>query len=312
MGNSPVNCPTPILYLIFNRPDLQERSFASIQAARPSQLFIAADGPRAEKGGEAALCQQARAIVDQVDWPCQVQTLFRDENLGCRRAVSSAIDWFFQHVEEGIILEDDCVADSTFFRFCDELLDCYRNDLRVMSITGNNFQNGSQRGKSAYYFSYHFHCWGWATWRRAWRLYDRDLTTLNDVEDSGYLHALLGEAGGKYWLEKLSDVKSGRINTWDTIFLYSCWINHGLTVTPNVNLVTNIGFDERATHTKSGDAHAMSSIGNHLKFPLDHPNHVRRDIAADTFVQQTQFQKPNLKFRIWRGTSRFLGLDRTT
>ena len=159
---------TPVLFLIFNRPELTEKVFQKIQDAQPKYLFVAADGPRDNKYGEKDLCEKTRAVVlENITWECEVKTLFRTENLGCRTAVSSAINWFFENVEEGIILEDDTVPDNSFFSYCQALLEKYRNHEQIMMITGDNFQDGIKRGNGSYYFSRYVHIWGWASWRRA-------------------------------------------------------------------------------------------------------------------------------------------------
>jgi hypothetical protein len=157
---------TPIAFFIFNRPDTTARVFEAIRQAQPSKLLVVADGPRSTRPGEAEKCAATRAIIDQVDWECEVLTNYSDVNLGCRHRVSSGLDWVFEQVEEAIILEDDCLPHPTFFRFCEELLEWYRHDHRIVAISGDNFQNGHQSGEFSYYFSRYVHIWGWATWRR--------------------------------------------------------------------------------------------------------------------------------------------------
>lgn len=166
---------TPVLFVVFNRPETTSRVFNSIRNARPARLYVAADGPRAMREGEAQRCVEVRRIASAVDWPCEVRTLFRDENIGCRRSVSGAISWFFEHEPEGIILEDDCLPDASFFSYCATLLERYRIEPRVMAITGNNFQPSMEGYSASYYYSIYNHVWGWASWRRAWALYDADM-----------------------------------------------------------------------------------------------------------------------------------------
>ena len=166
---------SPILFLIFNRPETTKKVFSAIKEVQPPRLYIAADGPRSEQPDEADHCELARTIATKVDWDCEVKTLFRDQNLGIRIAVSQAIDWFFEQEPEGIILEDDCLPDQSFFWFCKELLEKYRNDTRIMHIGGTNFQFGKNRTNYSYYFSRYAHIWGWASWRRAWEYYDEKL-----------------------------------------------------------------------------------------------------------------------------------------
>jgi GT2 family glycosyltransferase len=162
---------TAILILLFNRPETTIRVFDKISQIKPQRLYIASDGPRKNFDGEKEKVKKVREIATRVDWPCEVKTLFRNENLGCKKGVSSAITWFFEQEEQGIILEDDCVPNLDFFTFCESLLDRYAEDERVSVITGNNFQNNKWRGDASYYFSKYNHCWGWASWRRSWKDY---------------------------------------------------------------------------------------------------------------------------------------------
>ena len=157
----------PVLFCIFNRPELTARVFESIRARQPHQLFIASDGPRDSNSDDVTKVEAARQIVSRVDWECDVSTRFLSENLGCKHAMSSAISWAFEKTEDLIILEDDCLPHASFFGYCDSLLDRYRNEDSVMMISGNNFQP-SRRSDASYYFSRWTHIWGWATWKRAW------------------------------------------------------------------------------------------------------------------------------------------------
>jgi hypothetical protein len=290
-------CP-PILFIIFNRPDLTEQVFESIRQAQPRQLFIAADGPRPNVSTDVSLCALTRQIADRVDWECDVHTLFRDVNLGCKRGVSSAITWFFEHVEAGIILEDDCVPHPSFFRFCAELLDYYRDDERVMLISGNNFQQGQQRTPYSYYFSRYHHIWGWATWRRAWQCYDGGLKYWPDLRDTPWLLDIHGsEVAAAYWKGIFDKAYAGEVDTWDFPWLYSCWAQNSLAILPEINLVSNIGFDERATHTKSASHKVTNLPAVAMQFPLRHPPFVIRNFVADRFSSDTHYlPKPALSF----------------
>lgn len=316
MGDLMNECPA-VLFLIFNRPDLVEQSFSRIREAKPAQLFVAADGPRANREGEAGLCNQARTIVEKVDWDCEVKTLFRDDNLGCRRAVSSAITWFFEHVEEGIILEDDCVADLSFFRFSAELLERYRDDERIMCVTGNNFQDGIPRGDASYYFSIYNHCWGWASWRRAWSLYDAELSALLELTDQQFLEGFQRPLVAKYWSNCFHAVLKNEVDSWAYVWTFSCWANSGLTAIPNVNLVKNIGFDERATHTTGGVSPLANMATHSVISPLEHPANVLRHQLADQWTEDTTFEirapspPPTLAQRIRRRVKRFLFTSET-
>jgi hypothetical protein len=292
----------PILYIIFNRPDLMEPSFARIRAARPAQLFIAADGPRLDRAGEAAACAEARRIVEQVDWPCEVKTLFREQNLGCRQSVSSAITWFFAHVEAGIILEDDCVADASFFPFCAELLERYRADERVMMISGDNFLPKSFKKKASYYFSRYPHCTGWASWRDRWQKYADFSASWPAVRESAQLHgAFSSERERRYWLRKFDWCFNGSLDSWATIWSAACWYNGGLTVLPSVNLVQHIGWGEAATHTKAMRTDIWRAAES-MPFPLAHPVDVVRNKRADAFTERFLFSgiRPPLRQRLQR------------
>ncbi len=241
---------TPILFLVFNRPDTTKQVFEAIRKAKPTKLFVAADGPRLDKEGENEKCEEVRKIATQIDWDCELTTLFREENFGCGKSVSEAITWFFEHVEEGIILEDDCLPAESFFNYCTELLHKYRNDEKIMHIGGSNFQNGIKRGGGDYYFSSIPHIWGWATWKRAWDKYD---FTLNGYYDNDCLE-MLNNLYRKnhiinYWINIFNAMSKGMIDTWDYQWHYTLLENNGMSISPNINLVSNIGFGIDATHT---------------------------------------------------------------
>lgn len=293
----------PILLIIFNRPETTNRVFDSVSVVKPSQLFVAADGPRPDRAGEVEQCRLTREIVHRINWPCDLKILFRDENLGCKNAVSSAISWFFDHVDEGIILEDDCLPSKSFFAFCSLLLEKYRDDERIMMISGNNFQDDIQRGEASYYFSRIFHIWGWATWRKAWEKYDETLLDL-DVAclQKKLVDVLHDENLALSWLHALCQVKAGVTNTWDYIWAANCLLNNGLSVTPNKNLVTNIGFGAGGTHTF--EAHSScANIARHEIADLIHPDTVECHEQADNLEYKNLYPvKPNmsLAYRVRR------------
>jgi hypothetical protein len=273
---------TPVVFIIFNRPDLTQIVFDAIRQAKPTQLFVIADGSRFPE--ESERCQQSRQIIKQVDWDCQVLTNYADTNLGCRKRVSSGINWVFEHVEEAIILEDDCLPHPSFFRYCQELLDYYREDKRIWCISGNNFQDGQCRGNGSYYFSNYNHCWGWASWRRAWQQYDHALSNWPTAKDGHYLKSILdSELEIKYWgdiFERLATL--GQPNSWAYPWTFTCWQNSGLTVLPNVNLVSNIGCRSDGTHIKGDSKLAnlpVQDIGE-----ICHPSLFVRDRGADEYT----------------------------
>lgn len=283
---------TPIAFIIFNRPDTTERVFAEIAKARPPKLLVVADGPRINRPGEAERCIQTRAIIERVNWECEVLTNFSDINLGCKNRVSSGIDWVFEQVPEAIILEDDCLPDPTFFRFCEELLERYRDDERIGMISGDNFQFGRQRTDASYYFSRYTHIWGWASWRRAWHHYDRDASVWPLLRDGGWLNTLVRKTGErKHWAKVFQDVHEGRIDTWDYQWGLTLWAQGMLSIMPNANLISNIGFGVEATHTVAASIYADMKT-EPINFPLSHPNIVLPHADADEFTAQEMFERP--------------------
>lgn len=275
----------PVLFIIFNRPDTTQQVFAAIRKAAPAQLFIAADGPRAHKPGESEVCEQTRAVVQQIDWPCEVQTLFRPQNLGVNKGVTDAIDWFFTHVEEGIILEDDCVPHPDFWEYNRLLLEKYRHNKVIKMIGANNFQQGTARGQGSYYFSAIPHIWGWATWKRAWQEYDMQIAaTLSVKAGQQLISQLFPEKPAQvFWLKMLQYLREERpAITWDYRLPYCIWQHNGLTIIPNVNLVTNIGFNAAAT-TSTDSNNPLANMPVQPILPLKHPDTVIRDTEADLF-----------------------------
>ncbi len=279
---------TPVAFLIFNRPDTTARVFEAIRQAQPPKLLVVADGPRLDRLGEAEKCATTRAIIDRVDWECDVLTNYSDVNLGCRHRVSSGLDWVFEHVEEAIILEDDCLPHPTFFRFCEELLERYRHDDRIVAVSGDNFQSGQHKKEFSYYFSRYIHIWGWATWRRVWKLYDLDMQQWPVVRDRNWLDSILDSPQAiRYWSSVFQSAYEG-FNTWDYSLVFACWFNRGFTILPNVNLVSNIGFGEDATHTKVSNQ--LTELPTQaMQFPLAHPRRISRHILADNFTENQQF-----------------------
>jgi|SRR5688572_18223107 len=275
---------TPILFLVFNRTDTTPKVFEKIRQVKPAKLFIAADGPREGKEGEKEKCEEVRRLVlDGVDWPCDVKTLFRDQNLGCGLAVSGAISWFFENVEEGIILEDDCLPDPSFFNFCKTLLDKYRHEEKIKIISGNNFQMGNWRGDGSYFFSILPHIWGWATWKRTWAQYRYSLSYLDDQSVDQLLDRHFRRKKEKKYFKKIFfSVKNNEVDTWDYSLSFSVWHSNGLNVLPNQNLVSNIGFGENATNTKNIES-ILAQIPVYTMLDLKHPESITLNEQADQF-----------------------------
>jgi hypothetical protein len=290
---------SPILFLIFNRPDLSQRVFARIKEAKPQKLYIAADGPRNDHPDDERLCAEARKVTEKLDWECELHTLYREENLGCGHAVKTAIDWFFENEESGIILEDDCLPDLSFFPYCAELLERYKNDERIGVISGDLFINKS-RIKESYYFTNFPHMWGWATWKRVWNNYDFNIRDWPKVRHTNMLKRKIGS---RYYVEKWESIFNrtydGKIDTWDYQFAFMLFTQNQLCIAPRVNLVSNIGFDSRATHTKNPGDKASDHKAESIMFPLSHPQEIKIDIHKERKDLIFRFgQAPTLSERL--------------
>jgi len=274
---------TPILFLIFNRPGTTQEVFNAIKKQRPKYLYVAADGARETKEGEKEICLKTRDIINQIDWDCELKTLFRDKNLGCGKAISSAITWFFEQVEYGIILEDDCLPDDSFFPFCEELLIRYKDDDRIGHISGDNFLPNIVSSELSYDFCSFAHIWGWASWRRVWKNYDVSFSFWNKGNKNDLFVNLREKI---YFSSFISDVISGKnnINTWDIQHLFMLRLQSQLSIYPTKNLVVNIGLGEQnATHT--GTSSSKYEIkGEKIDFPLKHPDYFLRNKKIDIYT----------------------------
>lgn len=289
-----------VVLIVFNRPETTRQVFAAIAAARPSRLFLIADGPRADRLGEAERCAEVRQIISSVDWPCQVETNFASENMGCRRRVISGLNWVFSIVEEAIILEDDCLPDPSFFLYCADLLARYRNRPQVSMISGFNALEKDFPFEFSYYYSLLYHVWGWATWRRAWSQYDERLSAWPEIKKTGMLYELFPRKDFVvHWTQIFDGMHAGTgPNTWDYQWVYTCWMRNWLSVVPSRNLVQNIGFGADATHTRKPDAIQTLPAGS-VRFPLTHPPAIT---AWTEFALQVQRQiyTPDIPTRIVR------------
>jgi hypothetical protein len=283
---------SPVALFVFNRPESTARVFDAIRAARPPVLLVVADGPRDGRADDRAACAATRALIDGADWPCDIRREFAAANMGCRSRLASGLTWVFGQVPEAIILEDDCVPDQTFFPFCDELLERYRDDRRVAQVSGANNQKGRNRGPHSYFFSRYNGVWGWASWRRAFELYDPGISRWPELRDSDWLTRMLGNrAQVEYWTRIFQDTYDGRIDTWDYQWVFAAWVHDMLSVVPNRNLVRNIGFGAGATHTRGQDTFANDRL-EAIAFPLDHPPRVARDARADRFTERLEYTEP--------------------
>ncbi len=280
---------SPIALSVFNRPESTERVMETIRAARPKQLFVFADGPRTDE--EAGLCTQARTLVENVDWDCEAKYDYSQSNLGARRRYASGVDWVFSHVEDAIVLDDDCVADPTFFTFCDQMLEQYRDDPRIMMVCGTNYLGQWKSDRQSYHFSYFGAVWGWATWRRAWKLYDGSMDAWGDEEVREGIRALLED-------EELYALQARRFDrlyhetqdrhSWDLPWSLTRLAHGGLTVMPSVNLVQNLGnTDGRGLPPE----HPLANLAvGSLAFPLRPPRALRVDREYDRLHMRRIFE----------------------
>ena len=283
---------TPIAFIIFNRPSVTAEVFEAIRSVRPKRLLVIADGPRSDiehPDQEAQLVAQTRQIIETVDWECEVLTNFANENMGCKQRVATGLDWAFEQAEELIVLEDDCLPCPTFFPYCEQLLERFRDDPRVMMISGDNFQDQS-RTEASYYFSRWAHIWGWASWRRAWQHFDLELSSWPSLKQSRRLQPVFDSLEEyEYWASVLDRQRAGEIDTWDFPWAYACWQQRGLTVLPDQNLVSNLGFGPEATHTQDPSSR-LANLPTKPLYELVHPNEVAPNREADRFTWETIFR----------------------
>ena len=293
-GTSALPPRAPVLFLVFNRPDVTAKVFEAIRAAQPPRLYVAADGPRPDKTGEAERVAQTRQIATAVDWPCEVHTLFRDENLGCKMAVSGAITWFFEHEERGIILEDDCLPAPSFFPYCEALLERYKDDTRIWHISGTNPLTTAAPVSNEYHFSRYCRIWGWATWRRAWSMYDVTMADWPAAQQSELLASLLSPRSARHHRTVFSRTHSGKIDTWDYQWFF-VQLRQGLSIDPGANLISNLGFGETATHTFDPDNPFSQLPTGEMHFPLQEPPAFHPDARRDLAWERMAFGSGKLR-----------------
>ena len=296
---------TPVLFLVFNRLDTTKQVFDAIKKAKPPRLYIGSDGQREQKLGEAEKVKAVREyVLNSIDWDCEVKTLFREKNLGCKYAVSSAVTWFFEYEDMGIILEDDCLPSLSFFKFCEELLIRYKDDKRIWHIGGCNFQDGIKRGDADYYFSAINHIWGWASWADRWKFYDKEL---ENIQGSSFINNYWSDKAFKYWEKIFWKMKNKEIDTWDYQWTFSMWKNNGIAILPNVNMISNIGFGiDSRSKLKKPDKNI-----NRKRYEIDlinikHPLILERNIRADIYtIKEAFFISNNIISKIKNKIIRF-------
>lgn len=275
---------TPILLIIFNRPDKVKRLINSLRTIKPSTIFISADGPRDSVPNDKERCAEARLAISEIDWPCTLHTNFHKKNTGADFGPEKAINWFFEHVEEGIILEDDCIPHPDFFNFAETMLSTYRKNDQIMMISGNNFQNGIKRSDGSYYFSKYPSTWGWASWKRAWKYYDTKTSHYSDFIKKKKIDTICQTSiEKKFWLKFFDQIHNGKLEHWDVKWLFAIWNNGGISITPNVNLVQNIGFGKDATHTFNEKEKVMVVKTTALN-TIIHPTKIYINKEADAYL----------------------------
>jgi len=263
---------TPILLIVFNRPGTTQRCFDQIKKFKPKFLFVAADGPRPGNPDDRRKCEATRLIFDQVDWACEYRALFSDDNRGCGHGPAEAITWFFNHVEMGIILEDDCLPADSFFGYCSEILEKYRNDERIAIVSGTNPVLSWGNSKKSYIFSTMPNTWGWATWRRAWEKFDYEGTLWETPEGKERVKQTLNSDLYYNHFSKQFDIhfKQTRSDVWDFQWYFCCLYYGSISIFPSINQISNIGFDENATHTNNPSDHKAKLPTFELNLPLRH------------------------------------------
>ncbi|MCX6122126.1 MAG: hypothetical protein NTX44_10990 [Ignavibacteriales bacterium] len=278
----------PILVIAFNRPQSTKKVFDKIRELKPKDLCIAVDGPRNNNPEDLINCENVRDILSNIDWECNVKTLFRDKNLGCKMGVSSSIDWFFQNVEEGIILEDDCIPDPSFFQYCAQLLKMFRDDNRIFSISGSNTLGEWKSDTQDYHFTQHVDVWGWASWRRAWKYFDIKMEDWSDPDVRHHIKKMIGnDILYKQKMKHFNATYGGKIDTWDHQWVFAHYKYSALSIVPSVNLISNIGFGIDATHTKFFYPNISNKEVHNIHTPLRINPHIVVDRAYD--IQVTKY-----------------------
>jgi hypothetical protein len=288
------NFLTPILFITFNRPTHTGRVFDEIKKQKPKYLYVFADGPREGNESDLQKCKKVKSIFDDnIDWDCELKKYYPISNLGCGKGPASAITWFFENVEAGLIFEDDCIPHPDFFEFCKILLNKYKSNTQISFIGGANFQDNQIIGSGSYYFSAGHHgTWGWASWRRSWQYFSYFIKDFNENELKFVLKKYFyNKTQINYWLEIFREVNNDRFNDscWDYQFYYSCWRHGMIAIIPNKNLISNIGFDHLATHTFNFENQFANKTIECI-LPLNHPDYIIQDQSADYYMHRHYVQ----------------------
>jgi hypothetical protein len=279
----------PVLMIAFNRPEKTRRVFEAVRAAAPRRLYVAADGPRADVPSDSDRCTRTRQVFDDVDWPCEVQRLYQPSNLGCRRGVGAAIDWFLANEENGIILEDDCLPTPDFFPYCSALLKRYWDAPEVMMIGGHNPLGKWDENGASYVFSRTAPIWGWATWRRAWARYDPAMTRWGEPKARAVVRSRMPPTEYRITSQRFDSVYEGRRDSWGFGWAFSILVNRGVSVMPARNLVANIGFDSEGTHTRRPWSREGAVSTYPYEGPLRHPPSTTPDDRFERALFRNRF-----------------------
>lgn len=292
---------TPVLLLVFNRPDSTFSVMSILKKIKPQFLYVAADGPRPGNQKDQIKCEEVKKVIfENIDWKCEVKTLFRENNLGCGLAVSSAISWFFEAVPEGIILEDDILPSLSFFSFCEELLIKYRNQSSVMMISGSNLlENLDNKNKESYFFSEYAGIWGWASWRRAWDGYDYRINSWSEENSKNFFKSKYSSGQYLFFKTVFDQVSNGGVDTWDYQWWYHRLMNKGVGVIPKLNLTQNIGFNAEATHTFTMHEEIKNATSQEIIFPLNHPEDIKIDKTYELKLAKKYFWKDRFIIQRW-------------
>lgn len=290
---------TALLLILWRRPSETKKLIKAIKKIKPNNLYIACDGPIKKDFQCSQNVKEVKRLIEtEINWDCSIKKRYSLENKGCKIGCTDAISWFFSHEEEGIILEDDCIPNNEFFIFCSELLEKYRFDNRIWQISGNGYQQGIIRGEASYFFSKYPQMWGWATWRRCWEKYDKDM---KDWENNDIKKNLKKSFDSikiwLYWKIIWDDIfYHGSPDTWDYQWVFTCMLNSGLIILPNKDLVKNIGFGPLASHNKNSKNSTLFKDYQNNIFPIKHPKYIYRFIEADLYLENTIQVKSPVRF----------------
>ncbi len=280
---------------IFNRPECFQRLINVLSVVKPKKLYIAADGPRSDISEDYLLCEETKALINSISWNCDIQTLFRDKNLGCGPSMHLAIDWFFSNEKMGIILEDDIIPNIDFFYFCQNMLSLYADNKKIGMISG---YNPVKNFKTDYdvIFSRNATCWGWASWKRSWSFMDYKMSWRDQISPRELTNRMgITNRAKIAWRRKVDLIDRNQVSAWDWQWYFSLSLNEKLTVFPRLNLVRNIGYGLQATHTKKD--FSLSPTSENFEFPLKFPPLIIADQVFDRKFEKSS--TPMISYLIW-------------